>query len=41
MAQFNTYLNRPVATPVFTYENIAVDSLEFSLMCCFRQYAGK
>ena len=31
MAQFNTYLNRPVTTPVFTYENIAVDSLELSL----------
>jgi outer membrane protein TolC len=31
MAQFNTYLNRTVITPVFTYENIAVDSLEFSL----------
>jgi outer membrane protein TolC len=32
MAQFNTYLNRPVTTPVFTYENIAVDSLGFSLI---------
>jgi outer membrane protein TolC len=32
MAQFNTYLNRPVTTPVFTYENIAVDSLELSLI---------
>jgi hypothetical protein len=32
MAQFNTYLNRPVATHVFTYENIAVDSLELSLI---------
>ena len=32
MAQFNTYLNRPVASPVFTYENIAVDSLELSLI---------
>jgi outer membrane protein TolC len=32
MAQFNTYLNRGVTTPVFTYENIAVDSLELSLM---------
>lgn len=31
MAQFNTYLNRPVDTPVFTYENISVDSLELSL----------
>jgi outer membrane protein TolC len=32
MAQFNTYLNRPVASPVFTYENIAVDSLKLSLI---------
>ena len=32
MAQFNTYLNRPVTSPVFTYENIAVDSLELSLI---------
>ena len=32
MAQFNTYLNRRVTTPVFTYENIPVDSLELSLM---------
>jgi outer membrane protein TolC len=32
MAQFNTYLNRRVTTPVFTYENISVDSLELSLM---------
>ena len=32
MAQFNTYLNRSVASPVFTYENIAVDSLELSLI---------
>jgi outer membrane protein TolC len=32
MAQFNTYLNRAVTTPVFTYENIAMDSLELSLM---------
>ena len=31
MALFNTYLNRPVSTPVFTYENIAVDSLDLSL----------
>ncbi len=31
MAQFNTYLNRPVISPVFTYENITVDSLNFSL----------
>jgi outer membrane protein TolC len=31
MALFNTYLNRPVTTPVFTYENIAVDSLDLSL----------
>jgi len=32
MAQFNTYLNRPVTSPVFTYENITVDSLELSLL---------
>jgi len=32
MAQFNTYLNRSVASPVFTYENIALDSLELSLI---------
>jgi outer membrane protein TolC len=32
MAQFNTYLNRLVTSPVFTYENIAVDSLELSLI---------
>jgi len=32
MAQFNTYLNRPVTSPVFTYENIAVDSLKLTLM---------
>jgi outer membrane protein TolC len=32
MAQFNTYLNRPVSFPVFTYENLPVDSLELSLM---------
>jgi outer membrane protein TolC len=31
MAQFNSYLNRPVTTPVFTYENITIDSLELSL----------
>jgi outer membrane protein TolC len=31
-AKFNTYLNRPVTTPVFTYENIAVDSLSLSLI---------
>jgi outer membrane protein TolC len=31
MALFNTYLNRPVTTPVFTYENIAVDSFDLSL----------
>jgi outer membrane protein TolC len=31
MAQFNSYLNRPVAAPVFTYENISLDSLELSL----------
>jgi outer membrane protein TolC len=32
MAQFNTYLNRPVITTVFTYENIPADSLELSLI---------
>jgi outer membrane protein TolC len=32
MAQFNTYLNRLVGSPVFTYENIAVDSLKLSLI---------
>jgi outer membrane protein TolC len=32
MAQFNAYLNRPVSTPVFTYERIEMDSLEFSLI---------
>jgi outer membrane protein TolC len=31
-AQFNTYLNRPLSTHVFTYENIAVDSLQLSLV---------
>jgi outer membrane protein TolC len=31
VAQFNTYLNRSVTTPVYTYENIAMDSLEFAL----------
>lgn len=31
MALFNTYLNRPVTTPVFTYENIVFDSLDLSL----------
>ena len=31
IAQFNTYLNRPVTSPVYTYENITRDSLEFSL----------
>jgi outer membrane protein TolC len=30
-AKFNTYLNRSVTSPVFTYENIIRDSLEFSL----------
>jgi outer membrane protein TolC len=30
-AKFNTYLNRSVASPVYTYENIIRDSLEFSL----------
>ena len=31
IAKFNNYLNRPVTSPVFTYENITRDSLEFSL----------
>jgi outer membrane protein TolC len=31
MAKFNTYLNRPVKSLVYTYENITKDSLEFSL----------
>jgi outer membrane protein TolC len=31
IAKFNSYLNRPVTTPVFTYENISVDSLDLSL----------
>ncbi|TAL77607.1 MAG: transporter [Bacteroidetes bacterium] len=31
IAKFNTYLNRPVTSPVYTYENIAMDSLEFAL----------
>jgi outer membrane protein TolC len=31
MAQFNTYLNRPVTTHVFTYENIVADTLDLSL----------
>lgn len=31
-AQFNTYLNRPVTTHVFTYDNITVDSLQLSLV---------
>jgi outer membrane protein TolC len=31
-ALFNTYLNRPVDTPVFTYENISADSLGLSLI---------
>jgi outer membrane protein TolC len=31
-AQFNTYLNRPVTSPVFTYENISADSLGLSLI---------
>ena len=30
-AKFNTYLNRPVTSLVYTYENITMDSLEFSL----------
>jgi len=32
IAQFNAYLNRPVTSPVFTYENISVDSLDLSLI---------
>jgi outer membrane protein TolC len=31
MALFNTFLGRSVTTPVFTYENISVDSLDLSL----------
>ncbi len=31
MALFNTYLNRSVTTPVFTYENMAMDSLDLSI----------
>jgi outer membrane protein TolC len=31
IAKFNTYLNRPVTSQVFTYENITRDSLEFEL----------
>ena len=31
IAKFNTYLNRSVTSPVYTYENITRDSLEFSL----------
>ncbi len=31
MAEFNTFLNRPVTSPVFTYENITSDSIEFAL----------
>jgi len=31
IAKFNTYLNRPVTSAVFTYENITRDSLEFAL----------
>jgi outer membrane protein TolC len=31
IAKFNTYLNRPVTSPVYTYEYITRDSLEFSL----------
>jgi outer membrane protein TolC len=31
IAKFNTYLNRPVTSPVFTYENLTIDSLEFAL----------
>lgn len=31
-ALFNTYLNRPITTPVFSYENISADSLGLSLI---------
>jgi outer membrane protein TolC len=31
VVQFNSYLNRPVTSPVYTYENLASDSLEFEL----------
>jgi outer membrane protein TolC len=31
IAKFNTYLTRPVTSPVFTYENLTIDSLEFAL----------
>jgi outer membrane protein TolC len=31
IARFNTYLNRPVTSPVCTYENIRRDTLEFAL----------
>jgi hypothetical protein len=31
MAQFNAYLNRPVSSPVYTGENLIMDSLDFSL----------
>jgi outer membrane protein TolC len=31
IAKFNTYLNRSVTSPVYTYENITRDSLEFAL----------
>ena len=30
-ARFNTYLNRPVSSPVYIYESIIRDSLEFAL----------
>jgi len=31
IAQFNTYLNRPPSSPVSTYENVTLDSLELSM----------
>ncbi|MGD0754930.1 MAG: TolC family protein, partial [Bacteroidales bacterium] len=31
IAQFNTYLNRPPSSPVSTYENMTLDSLELSM----------
>lgn len=31
VAEFNTFLNRPVTSPVFTYDDIPIDSLESAL----------
>jgi hypothetical protein len=36
IAKFNTYLNRSVTSPVYTYENITRDSLELCMNRCFR-----